>query len=210
MHDPEGYFPRRFLNDFDTFWKALEELGSASPGRVQGDASFSAEDFALREDGNDLMADIHKARRIPFMYGMMFDVLMDQLLYSHFGSQYGGWNVSLFLQGPRLGLRSHPKMHFDEKDAPFHAMERPWLIFSQENLKTRNWKPSDIVTGFRPYADAMVGLWGRAIDRDVLPGLDWGMLLQALRYDPHVMLSPFGRAVVEAASSRHWAKNTAA
>lgn len=210
MHDPSGYFPRRFVNDFDTFWRALEKHGSASPGRVQGEDSFSAEDFAVREDGTDILQDIHKARRIPFMYGMMFSVLMDQLLYTHFRSQYGGWNLSLFLQGPRSGLRAHPKMHFEEKDATYHAMERPWLIFSQENLRTRDWKQSDIVTGFRPYADAMVGQWGRAIDRGALPGLDWGMFVRALSHDPHVALSPFGRAVVEAASARHWTKNNAA
>jgi len=164
----------------------------------------------VREDGTDLMSDIHKARRMPFMYGLMFSVLMDQMLYTHFGSQYSSWTVSLFFQGPRLSLQSHPKMHFEEKDAPFHVMERPWLIFSQDNLKTRDWKRSDVVTGFRPYAEAMVGLWGRSIDRGVLPGLDWGMFVRALSQDPHVTLSPFGRAVVEAATARHWSKNHAA
>ncbi len=210
MHDPFGYFPRRFNNDFETFWRALESHGSASPGRTQGEASFSAEDFAVREDGTDLMCDIHRARRIPFMYGMMFSVLMDQLLYTHFGTQYAEWNISMFFQGPRLGLRSHPKMHFEEKDAPFHVMERPWLIFGPENLKTRDWKPSDVVTGFRPYADAMVGLWGRSIDLGALPGLDWGMILHALSHDPHVALSPFGRAAIQAAAARHWVKNNVA
>lgn len=210
MHDPLGYFPRRFLNDFETFWRALERHGSASPGRVQGEDSFSAEDFAVRENGTDLMDDIHKARRMPFMYGMMFSILMDQLLYTHFRAQYGGWNVSMFFQGPRFGLGAHPKMHFEEKDAPYHVMERPWLIFSPENLKTRDWKPSDVVTGFRPYADAMVGLWGRAVDRGALPGLDWGMVVHALSQDPHVVLSAMGRAVIESASSRHWTKISAA
>jgi len=210
MHDPFGYFPRRFVNDFDTFWRALEELGSASPGRVQGDASFSAEDFAVREDGSDLLQGIHKARRMPFLYGMMFSILVDQVLYAHFGTLYPAWDVSLFFQGPRLNLKSHPKMHFEEKGVSYHVMERPWLIFSQENLRSRDWKSSDVVTGFRPYADAMVGLWGRSIDRGALPGLDWGMFVRALGRDPHVTLSPFGRAVVEAASARQWGKNHAA
>lgn len=210
MHDPEGYFPRRFLNDFDTFWQALDEIGSASPGRGPGEESFSAEDFALREDGTDLLANIHKGRRIPFMYGMMFSVLMDQLLYTHFGSMYGSWTVSPFLHGHRLGLKSHPKMHFDEKETPCHEMERPWLIFSQENLKSRTWKPTDIIFGFRPYADAMIGLWGRAIDRGMLPGLDWGMIQEALRHDPHVKLSPFGIGICDAAWLRQSPKKGAA
>lgn len=213
MHDPEGYYPRRFMNDFDTFWQALEAYGSASPGRVEGRFVFAAEDFAVREDGRDLLGEIHKARRIPFMYGMMLSVLLDQLLYTHFRTQYSAWNVSLFQQGHRLGLLSHPKMAPGDdggESHPMHGMERPWDIFRAENLKSRDWKLSDIVTGFRPYADRMVGEWNRLVNRGSLPGLEWPAIVQALSRDPHISTSPFGRAIIEAAAAREWTRTHAA
>jgi hypothetical protein len=210
MHDPEGYYPRRFLNDFETFWQALEKSGSISPGRVEGGAEFAAEDFAVRQDGTDLLEKVHKARRVPFMYGMLFSVLLDQLLYTHFGAMYGTWKVSLFQQDHRLGLFQHPKLSWDRGDGERAEMERPWLLFSSANLKSRDWKETDVVAAFRPFASSMVNLWGGLIERGALPGVTWAAISQAMQQDAHVSASPFGRIIQELAQAWQWSRHHAA
>ncbi|CAJ2376489.1 MAG: hypothetical protein MPK11_03110 [Gammaproteobacteria bacterium] len=132
---PKEYYYEHFREDFQSFWKSLDENGTTSrvgaqqrgefPQRTMTDPNYSdARHFSvadlIREEQRDNLENIPADRQLDFLIGVFYTVFIDQVMHSHHRDIYAEFKK----------LTEYPKMDRTAGLAFHLMMANPYEVFT--------------------------------------------------------------------------------
>jgi hypothetical protein len=196
---PSEYYCGHFREDFDSFWRSLDEHGSVSrirqrltPSRFAQQAAehFSVVDLVARPSRAlpDHLALVPHERRVEFLFALLYMILVDQVVYSHFHADYPDFRA----------LTMYPKMDRTVGFSRTLMMANPFELLEDDVLSSRGMNRADVEVRFAVWAIFISSDLRDFFSIQQIGAINWPAVRGAMLADPSVTWGGAGQALATA------------
>lgn len=197
--DPSEYYYGSFRDHFRLFWTSLENHGSVSRVRMrlnpshfayQASEHFSVVDLVARPDQDlrDHLAEVPRDAHLDFLCGLLYIILIDQVMYSHRPAVY-----SVF-----RSMTRYPKMDRTVGYSRTLMMANPYELLDGEILASRGIQCEEVYSRFERWAQFIVDDLNNFFLTHEVGSTAWSDVRAAMLMDPDTTWSKAGSALARA------------